>query len=324
VSRGTSADPMGPYTKVATVLPPFHHNPTISRAPNGGPFILLAIGNGSSPLNGTVPKAPHNCTPKAAAAVVGAGQGGTAWGRREDAADPPLAPIDDPPAAGQISMYVADSVEGPWRQRPGPVLAAAPASAWDSFVTNPSSVYFFPNGSALIAYRGGPCVSADASCDKHHVGIAVAPSWDAPLVRGGAAPVLAEQNEDPDVFRDRRGNFHMLTHYFGPNKRTKGAAGGHAFSRDGRVWHWAGVAYSGKIEHANGTVVTVQSRQRPQVLLVNGEPAVLFTGVQPKNGKELAYTVAQPIARGSAAHPPAAPRGGGPPAPAPPRRRSIH
>ena len=43
---------------------------------------------------------------------------------------------------------------GPWKVRPGVVLEPAPLTAWDSFVTNPS-LYFFPNGTALLAYRCG-------------------------------------------------------------------------------------------------------------------------------------------------------------------------
>jgi hypothetical protein len=38
--------------------------------------------------------------------------------------------------------------------------------------------------------------------------------------------------EDPDLFRDKRGHFHALFHF----------TRGHAFSEDGITWHWGGLA----------------------------------------------------------------------------------
>ena len=57
----------------------------------------------------------------------------------------------------------------------------------------------------------------------------MAPSWEGPYTRAAEDPAFAIQNEDPGLFVDQRGNFHMLTHYFGPD-----GPGGHAFSADGQ------------------------------------------------------------------------------------------
>ena len=64
--------------------------------------------------------------------------------------------VGDPPDAGVIQMIYSDKITGPWKQHPGVILEPVALDKWDSFVTNPS-IYFYPNGTALLAYRGGPC-----------------------------------------------------------------------------------------------------------------------------------------------------------------------
>ena len=130
-------------------------------------------------------------------------------------------------------MRYSSSVHGPWKQAPGVVLQPAPAGAWDNFVTNPS-LYFFPNGTALMAYRGGPCLDRAKGCDAHNCAMAAASSWDSQFQRLGSNPAWEQQTEDPGIFRDERGNFHILSHLFA------GGPGGHSYSADGVTWHFAG------------------------------------------------------------------------------------
>lgn len=57
---------------------------------------------------------------------------------------------------------------------------------------------------------------------------------------GGVAgdPITHPENEDPAIFTDPRGNFHLLTNVNTGHRRCKGgeACGGHAWSRDGITW----------------------------------------------------------------------------------------
>lgn len=48
------------------------------------------------------------------------------------------------------------------------------------------------------------------------------------------------------IFRDKRGHFHILGHWF------KNGKGGHAFSRDGLAWTFAGDAYDGELKWDDG------------------------------------------------------------------------
>ena len=112
------------------------------------------------------------------------------------------AQLGDPDAAGIISLSYSESINGPWNTLPDPILKGREGS-WDSFVTNPSA-YIFDNGTVLLAYRGG--------WSPWHIGIAVAPTWKGPYIIKSDQPVFKDINEDPGLFRDARGNFHMFTH----------------------------------------------------------------------------------------------------------------
>lgn len=264
LARAVSDTPAGPYKKVEVVAEPFHHNPTIARAPDGT-LVLMSIGNGSSGAGRIPPPAAqNNCTEQGQVGLLG-----------------------DPALAGTITMRYSKSVLGPWTLATAVSLEPGPTGSWDDFVTNPS-IYFFPNGTGLMAYRGGPCLSRKDSCNAHHCAIATASSWNLPFHRIGDQPAWSEQTEDPGIFRDARGNFHALTHLF------DGGPGGHSFSEDGLSWTFAGQAYDFEVIWEDGSKEQLARRERPQVLMVDGKPAVLFTGAQPKDG--LSYTLAQRIA----------------------------
>ena len=248
VSHAIADEPAGPYTKQGVVQPAFHHNPSVAYDNSTGTFLLFSIGNGSA--------TPGNCTPHAAPSVGAA----------------------DPAAAGIITLSHASSASGPWVTLPAPALSGRPGK-WDAFVTNPS-VHVFANGTVLMAYRGG--------WSPWHVGLAVAPSWRGPYRRVSDEPAFAVQNEDPGLFVDQRGNFHMLTHYFGPR-----GPGGHAFSRDGLSWTFAGQAYDLWLHYDDGKSTRVARRERPQVLSLGGKPSLLFSGVDPHSG--MSWTQVQRI-----------------------------
>ena len=87
----------------------------------------------------------------------------------------------------------------------------------------------------------------------------------------------------------------MITHLLKgcPNKAC-GGPGGHFYSPNGLDWTLAGQAYDFELTWDDGAEEHLPRRERPQVLMVDGKPSVLFTGAQPQNG--LSYTLAQQIA----------------------------
>ena len=60
-------------------------------------------------------------------------------------------------------------------------------------------------------------------------------------------------------------------------------------------WTFAGDAYDGGLEWDDGTKDTINRRERPQVLVIKGEPAVLFTGTEINRlgGAKHTFTLAQ-------------------------------
>jgi hypothetical protein len=175
VSRAVSDYPAGPYTKVEVLAEPFHHNPTIAKAPDGT-LLMVSIGNGTSGSGGIpAPPKQNNCT-----APTG-----------EDLS------LGDPPMGGVITTLHSKSVKGPWTQLPGVTVQPGPPGSWDDFITNPS-VFFFPNGTGLMAYRGGP--TQEKGHDYWRVGMAVTDAWDKPFKRVGDAPAFTIMSEDPGPF----------------------------------------------------------------------------------------------------------------------------
>jgi len=49
-------------------------------------------------------------------------------------------------------------------------------------------------------------------------------------------PTYTHTSEDPSVFQDKRGNFHMLVNALPGGCNPKLQQGGHAWSKDGIIW----------------------------------------------------------------------------------------
>ena len=129
VSRAVSDHPAGPYTKVEVLAEPFHHNPTIVKAPDGT-LLMVSIGNGTAGAvwpNGSAipaPSAQRNCTAAPTGGEVASSLG-------------------DPLLGGVITTLYAKSVKGPWKRLPGVAVEPGVPGSWDDFITNPS-IFFFP------------------------------------------------------------------------------------------------------------------------------------------------------------------------------------
>ena len=63
------------------------------------------------------------------------------------------------------------------------------------------------------------------------------------------------------------------------------------------TWQFAGDAYDSSLEWDDGTHDNLGRRERPQVLVIDGVPSVLFNGVSmPRlRGMEHTFTLAQAI-----------------------------
>lgn len=71
--------------------------------------------------------------------------------------------------------------------------------------------------------------------------------------------------------------------------------GGHAFSSDGRHWSFAGSAYNQSLRYAHGNRTRLVRRERPEVLSLQGQPSLLFTGVVGPHDGAMSWSLVQAI-----------------------------
>ena len=114
------------------------------------------------------------------------------------------------------------------------------------------------------------------------IGVATAPHWSGPYTRAQlpTTPQMRQQaQEDPFVFQDTRGNFHMLTH----TMQRRDSVGLHAWSHDGHNWTMATpkTAYTKTVLWSDGSNTTFAERERPVLVFdQNGHPTHLINGVR--------------------------------------------
>lgn len=250
--HSTSASAIGPFANKTQVIGAWCHNAIIRQAwdEHGAIYLLWHIGDGSEP--GKV----VNCTEAPAA----------------PSAERP-APTGDPArrALGGYSNWISysRSIWGPWTPFGENVLPGGAPGSWDASVVN-MAPFPLANGTVLLGYRGA---------DAQHVeklGAAIAANWSGPYKSvTPAAPIVNASGEDPALWLDKRGNFHMLFHAFA-------TMGGHVFARAlAGPWTLSDAApYNATISWSNGTTIAYAERERPELLLdADGTPLVLYSAV---------------------------------------------
>jgi len=197
-------------------------------------------------------------------------------------------------------MHHSSSPTGPW----------VPAKTSPGGCNNPAPA-FHPNGTLFMI------------CN--HMYITSAPHWDGEwqrmrsLGKKGGDP--DRHWEDPTLWFDRRGNFHILYHVFCllPYNAHKECYSGHAFSPDGFTWTFSDVEpFGGTVHFTDGSSTTFSTRERPQVIFARGDsttPVGFVGGVSSQpigptcdscyrgtcsqckitEGRDWTYTVLQPL-----------------------------
>lgn len=262
--------PAGPYVFAQEVVGAFAHNPTVVYSPADKKYLMYYIGCPQSP--------PDTCTSPS----FSCGPGNFINGE------------------SGISVQSSPNLKT-WAFE-GQLFKGADDDTCDADVTNPSPFPLYSQhnetSEILLAYRGCPYNCSGSEL----LNLATAPSYPGPYTKVQPQPLFFAPNEDPFIWRDKRGHFHMLTHSleadggFGDGPKV----GRHTYSRmmEGPwTFNNRSLAFSTLVEYSDGTIVDFYRRERPQLFFSeDGEmtPLYLTTGVQEK-GSAMSYSVIQPF-----------------------------
>lgn len=280
VVRATSTvGPEGPYQYNDEIVGTFAHNPTVTYSHADGLYLLFHIG---CPV-----QVPAGC----GSLTFSCGPGQTSNGE-----------------SGISVLSSPDLVN--WKNY-GQVMHGDYNGTWDADTSNPSA---WPLWTAnddthdiLMAYRG--CIW-NCGDGLEQIGVATAPVFTGPYTRAHDYPIFPNDAEDPFVWRDKRGNFHMLMHSL--DSADNGVGSGPKVGRHGYARNWDGewtynnetLAYSTYVEFTDGTATNYSRRERPQLYFSDDglmTPLFLSNGVQEVNTSQ-SYTLIQPIGDGASAY----------------------
>lgn len=209
VAHATSASPVGPYVlppgnDSQLVVPPWSHGAYIVQDPPSQQFLLWHLGDGSISPSGWAPCYDSNqTTPEAAAAAVA--------GKPVEVAVPgSYRSAPPPPGQRQAFVQTSSSLLGPWTawNNDTGVYVTFPPGSWCSSIDNPAP-FIFENGTTLLYFRSETCPAGWGALAPACIGVARADTWQGPYESLFVNPITHPEGEDPAVWRDPRGNFHM-------------------------------------------------------------------------------------------------------------------
>lgn len=267
----SSSGPAGPFSFSNQVVGSFAHNPTVVYSPADELYLLYYIGCPFSP--------PAICTGPSFSCGPGNDINGESGISVQSSPD-----LITWTAHGQIFSGQNNNV------------------SWDADVTNPSPFPLYSpqqkTSEILLVYRGCP-----DNCDGSElINLATGPTFKGPYTKIESQPIFQNPNEDPFVWQDKRGNFHMLLHSLEPDGGFGSGpkVGRHAFaSKFEGPWTFNNqtLAYNTTVDYTDGTTINFYRRERPQLFFSDdGEmtPLYLTNGVQEVNSPQ-SYSVIQPL-----------------------------
>eukprot|EP00617_Octactis_speculum_P016647 CAMPEP_0185745988 /NCGR_PEP_ID=MMETSP1174-20130828/4379_1 /TAXON_ID=35687 /ORGANISM="Dictyocha speculum, Strain CCMP1381" /LENGTH=306 /DNA_ID=CAMNT_0028420311 /DNA_START=26 /DNA_END=946 /DNA_ORIENTATION=- len=257
IIQASSLDPVGPYIYNQTVVPIFSHGASVRRLPDeadGSGYLMMHLGCGEAftpylqgCTNGTTPPSGVGLTLQSSSCTQ-----------------------------FNVTLRTAPGLSGPWSDGQPVELIGGFNDTAQWWVTTQQRGFTNPaphvdeGGNLLLAYR------ADASSGGERVSVGYSQNVAGPYEDNRTTSAVEDGAEDPYLWRDERGHWHMLMH-----SGTDGVAA-HAFSRDSYSWTRSQVEpYTAQVEFAGGRVETMSRRERPQLLLdETGRPCLFSSGVE--------------------------------------------
>ncbi|KAK1737259.1 hypothetical protein QTG54_012126 [Skeletonema marinoi] len=185
------------------------------------------------------------------------------------------------PTTGHWHLFTIGGSTGPIER----MISIDEGKMWGNAITispeqNPGPL-LMPDGSTRLFFRGDGMDIPSPTCSDEGISMQVCPSENEPCHPSNGLPIISHTGEDPSVFVDHRGNYHMLFNALPYKCVPKFEQGGHAWSKDGIKWSTPRVgAFDTTIQFTDGSGMKCERRERPQMVLgKDGMPLALISAV---------------------------------------------
>ena len=284
IVHATASNVSGPFTFQSVIQPAWSHNPLVTRDHTTGEILIAHIGCGKIAPGMT----PKNCS-----------KNSMATHRRMQNNPLPLhgGPCECPHYGAKTPPHVScQTLQVMSSKSPsGPFIDETVAwpllntSQWPSSLSNPTLLLPEDDSQRTLLGFNGNLAPPLNHGPTSHAGLMVARSWRGPydLVNvsvdepGGQTRHYLDDHghaEDQVLYRDKRGNLHMLMHGFYDM-----FPGGHGWTTDksgSTGWEFSSTAAYDFSAYLDGSQVVLTKRERPQVVLDDGAIIQLFNGAR--------------------------------------------
>ena len=193
----------------------------------------------------------------------------------------------------RIGLATSKSVFGPWERRAAPVIEPRPG-CWDAVITSNAAPLVNEDGSILLLYKSTPTgylLNEKFEFD-FRLGVAKAEHFTKPFTRLTETSILSPaliypdawtpgkklDLEDPFIWKDRDGLYHMMVKVFDKIITGDFNEGLHAISEDGVTWTFPKnkLGYKRQVTWSDGKVTTQKRLERVQGLTQDGRLTHLY------------------------------------------------
>ena len=185
------------------------------------------------------------------------------------------------PMTGDWHLYTISGPSGPIER----MLSNDEGKSWSNPMTvsprqNPGPL-LNEDGTTYLYYRADGMDIPSPTCSDEGIAMQICKSENEACDPPNHLLVFPHTGEDPSVFKDDKGRYHMLFNALPYKCVPKWQQGGHAWSLDGINWSAPRLgAFDTTIQFTDGTNMKCERRERPQMVIgKDGKPLALVSGV---------------------------------------------
>jgi hypothetical protein len=285
--RATSTSPEGPFSLVDMIAQPWSHNAMVSATKGGNEstpsYVLYQIGDAVTDPSEWQPC--YNASETDLSFTPTSSSSSSSSTTTTTTTTKSIKSHYQSKDGYPVFVRSASDLAGPWTVNGTGIDFIFPEGSWATSCNggNPAP-FFFENGTVLMYFSANPCPPKWGNINPNNncIGVARGNSYDGPFT-ALPLPITHPESEDAFVFRDPRGNFHLLTNVNNDHTRCAQGVecGGHAWSTDGITFSNLTIgAFGPVIRFVNGSYWRNAYVERPQILQAeDGTPIAFYVGI---------------------------------------------